>query len=477
MSQCLPCCVESTAEFRPKAQYALQMLLFPLGIDPKWVVRNELTGVGIYYGSAPDGLPHSIISLRLTRETEEYFQYGSAYPPAAVRWVEWDGASWPVLFMGGDQPDLVASTFFWLSNWQETTCATRDRHGRFPFEASLQSALGIATRPAVDAYRERIAALLAENGIQSRPRSFGQRAWALCPTHDIDYLRKWRPGILFRETVQYPLLNYRKVTVGQRAKRFARFLRQFLHPGDPYRNAIKRLFRETRQRRGTATFFLKASAHGPNDVAYRVNDPFLVRQRSEWENAGFEVGLHTSYHAHTHPDYIECEAAELGSPASVRQHFLRYDLPITPRLQERAGLRIDSTLGFAETVGFRNATCLPFLRFDVPQNRVTSVWEMPLAVMESTLFNRIGLPLEAAVKETEQLLFTCQQFGGVAVMLWHGVLWDELDHSGWGDHFMRTLDFAVREGALIASLNDALSVWLKGAPYEAAVSCGELQKL
>ena len=64
------------------------------------------------------------------------------------------------------------------------------------------------------------------------------------------------------------------------------------------------------------------------------------------------------------------------------------------------------------------------------------------------------------MEATRDLLKTCQRFGGVAVMLWHNVLWDELDYPGWGHHFTDTLDEAVRAKARIASLHEALTVWL-----------------
>ncbi len=85
---------------------------------------------------------------------------------------------------------------------------------------------------------------------------------------------------------------------------------------------------------------------------------------------------------------------------------------------------------------------------------------MPLCLMESAVFNRRALSTEEAIQESLNLLDTCQRFGGVAVMLWHNVLWDELDHPGWGAHFTATLDAAVEKGARITSLRDGLASWI-----------------
>jgi hypothetical protein len=181
-------------------------------------------------------------------------------------------------------------------------------------------------------------------------------------------------------------------------------------------------------------------------------------------DAGFEFGLHPSFYAHTHGRYLAEEVVrlrdELGiRPRSVRQHYLRYDAMVTPGLHESAGFEIDSTLGFAETEGFRRGTCLPFRIFDRRRGDVTTTWEMPLAAMDGTLFNRRGLSVADAISTTRDLMDRCRSFGGCAVVLWHNVLWDELDAAGWGRHFVETLDYAVEQGALITDLSTALRSW------------------
>ena len=56
---------------------------------------------------------------------------------------------------------------------------------------------------------------------------------------------------------------------------------------------------------------------------------------AEAQTAGFELGLHPSYYAHTHGGYLAEEVQKFESefgvrPESVRQHYLRYDPLITP---------------------------------------------------------------------------------------------------------------------------------------------------
>ena len=216
---------------------------------------------------------------------------------------------------------------------------------------------------------------------------------------------------------------------------------------------------------GTGTIFLKADAHGPMDVHYSLNQRYVGKSLSTWQHDGFEIALHPSYHAHNHPQYLRMERASLmaltgQAPVSVRQHFLRHDGATTSRLQETSGFRIDSTLAFAETAGFRRGTCLPFHIFDIQRNAETDLWEMPLIIMDSALFNRQGLEVDEAIRASRNLLDWCKRFGGVAVVLWHNVLLDQLDFPEWDRHFQAILEYARAEGAQVASLRTALESWL-----------------
>ena len=87
------------------------------------------------------------------------------------------------------------------------------------------------------------------------------------------------------------------------------------------------------------------------------------------------------------------------------------------------------------------------------------MWEMPLSVMESALFNRMNLSPSEAIDYTRKLIHTCADFGGVFVGLWHNTLWDELDYPGWGAHFEATLDETVRQEGGMKALEGALDSW------------------
>ena len=454
----LACCVEAPASYEPRAQYAIEALLRPLGLRPRWSDRADLVAPALYYGSDEISPESGILAIPLDSDTVAFFDSLQPRAAADVCWREMDGEKWPLLF--GDQ-DIIASSFFWLAGWHEHTHKQRDQHGRVAYAGSIQEQLGIPYRPPVDAYREELARQLEERGVPLNRPTWGNATWAFCPTHDIDYLRKWRPGMVFRETMEYLILNRAHPEPGHRLRRFGQFVADWVRPGDAFRDSLKRILEETQAREGTGTYFFKAGAHGPRDVDYRLASGFARRQIRALQEAGCEVGLHPSYHAADHARYLHEEKtkleAVLEAPVrSVRQHYLKYHSVRTPRLHACAGFQIDSTLAFADHAGFRRGTCHPFQLFDVAANTVLPVWEMPLIAMDGALFNRQQLSVEAANEVNSRLLDACRRYRGCAVMLWHNTLWDELDFPGWGANFMYTMDAAVEKEARVLSLEAAL---------------------
>ncbi|HEY5565484.1 MAG TPA: hypothetical protein VIL33_07830, partial [Rhodothermia bacterium] len=117
-------------------------------------------------------------------------------------------------------------------------------------------------------------------------------------------------------------------------------------------------------------------------------------------------------------------------------------------------------LGFAEREGFRNGTSVPFRIFDIPANQPLAIWEMPLAIMDTTLYGYRDLDLEAGIEATRRLMDVTKEFGGVLVILWHNIMLDTLGNDKIAPHFAGILEDLDPRTVYVASLRDALSVWL-----------------
>ncbi|MEO0558632.1 MAG: polysaccharide deacetylase family protein [Bacteroidota bacterium] len=354
---------------------------------------------------------------------------------------------------GGIDADVLGSAFWWLAGVQEHATVERDHHGRFPYAVSLQAGLataygneapGTARRPAVDAYRQWLADALRQLAVEIPGRSWGGAPWALALTHDVDALDAGRLRGLVGET---------------RRGRPIEALRRAAGPNER-RASLEALIELAKQRGVRSTVFVKAGASTPQDVPYRLGGRTGIRLR-ELAAEGFEIGLHPSYAAADHPRQLETEhvrlAAVLGARATtVRTHFLRWFDPLTPRLMETHGFQIDSSLGFSETPGFRRGTSHPFRLYDLHADRVTDLWEMPLAVMDTTLFDHQGLSDADALAQALAVCEAAQRAGGVAVVLWHNLLGDAKAWTRRLDVLHQILDHAKGHGAHIGSLASCL---------------------
>ena len=441
------------------------MLLFPFRINAVLTDKSSLQGPSLYYGSDTSTLSPDTLNIGLVTPTLDFFAGTSPMPPVS-RYLRVGEHRIPVLFEGlGDTTyDPVATVYYFLSGWQEVHTTQRDEHGRFRFEDSIQHALGTADQPTVDWYRHLVADLLRQKGCKLERKEWSGSSWMVCPTHDIDYDKKWRPGIYKRELFDRTLLNVNHETARQRIERAASALGSWFQHEDPFRSAFVQMQEEVGRIGGKATYFIKSGGRGLRDVTYSLRDPFVFQQLTELNRRGFEIGHHPSYHAYLSPEKLHEEKGLLESVCgfaitSHRAHYLRYAHPATAYQVQASGFTVDSTLGFATMCGFRHATCLPFPLYD-PQNEVAlEVMEMPLVCMESALFNRMNLGLADAEARTRELMETCAQFGGVFVALWHNTLWDETEFPGWGHHFVSTLSEAKKLDAAVDTLKNAVTGW------------------
>lgn len=450
------------------------MLLLPWRLDVIWKGDGsaedfdawpEDKRADLYYGNDTRLAEAARIGVLLDAKTPRWFaRQLPEFPPR--RYVIAGHERIPVCFeaKGMWSFDPVASVAYMLSGWQEIVIKQRDEHGRFPFSASFQAATDTRTIPVVDWIRHVVSDAFQKKGLMLERKMFGEHSWAFCATHDIDYIRKWRPGIWKRELLHRAVMNEAQESPADRLLRARRAVGSFFESSDPFRDALTRIPAELEGRRARGTFFYKAAAHGFRDVDYSLDDAFVRDAIENQRRAGHEIGLHPSYHAHAHPERLSEEKARISAAAgaavtSYRAHYLRFDHPVSIHHLHAHGFTVDSTLGWATCAGFRFGTCLPFPLFDPVAGVESGIWELPLIAMESALFNRAKLPLSEAIADTKQLMEVCRSFGGVFTGLWHNTLWDENDYPGWGAHFEETLAHASEAEGYMGTLSDTIDAW------------------
>jgi peptidoglycan/xylan/chitin deacetylase (PgdA/CDA1 family) len=474
--------------FKKKAAYTLETLFQVLGLgfrflDPKEVSSDDIV---IWYGHERPNVDGTVLFIHANREAQSLFRRQLPLDASRAKEITLEGEeslalffdeefeSNPAAVVSGDDRfrtihvDIIASAFYFLSCWQEVTSSERDRHERFPASASLQHHHGLLHLPIVNQYIMLLCRELERLSGQRIPQSprFAGRDFAVCMTHDVDYLRKWTLGIVYRELVQYFLLGREDGDFGRRLKRLRAFLKALSVQADPYRSSIGRILKLEKESGVHSTFYLKTGVTSRHDVSYRLNDGYGHEFLRALEAGGHEVGLHPSYNAFLDRGKMKVEKERLEGalhvkPAGVRQHFLRFRIPETWKIQAELGFIHDATLGFSDHEGFRAAVCHPFRPYDIDNEDVIPMWEIPLLAMDGTFQSYRSKSAEESLEIIKSLIRTVKKYHGVGVLLFHNTCYDELDYPGWGRVFEESLRFSLEEGAFVGSALEILNSYLE----------------
>jgi hypothetical protein len=345
----------------------------------------------------------------------------------------------PVLFWGqtaegGEKPfaehcadgtvrfnaDILAAAFFMLSRWEETVVPTRDQHGRFPDTASVAYQQGFLGRPIVDEY----ALILREWLKVARPRwSPARRCFTVRLTHDIDKARHFASLYYAARAVAGDVIK--RHSLKQAWQTLTRTVEQ---TAAPLRLAdfqgIYLLAELSRQYGMRSAFYFMAADPGPMESDYEITSVPMRSCIEDLRAWGFEIGFHPGYRTFRDPARLALERARLDAVLGHtdyggRQHYLRFQVPVTWRHWEEAGLTYDSTMSYADQEGFRCGTCHAFQPFDVERNRELHLTEWPLVVMDVTLRNYRLLTPEQAEARILELAQRCRQVEGTFTLLWH----------------------------------------------------------
>lgn len=373
--------------------------------------------------------------------------------------------------------DLVASSFFMLSRYEEAPSQERDQYDRFPLEANLSVREGFWRTPIVNLYARLLKDWLQALGMPApQPPNYpGARPFGLCLTHDVDNPRKFTPlGLL--KTVAKVMLR-RETRQGWR--QIGAYL---LTRRDPFWNFDQIINLE--QAHGFhSTFFLVA---GRRRKAY---DPSYGDDLEERErlcetilDLGGEIGLHGSFDSYLSAEILGAElqalnrhAARPGSRQAVRpgsrqavvsggrQHFLRLDVQRSFSAMEQAGLLYDCTLGFSGALGFRSGFAGPHRVFNLAENRPFRLVEIPLIIMDRSMWAVCcqGMSPGAIWDEMLQVLEPVRAHNGCASILWHNGFFDEAAFPGYSNLYRSLLSWLQENNGWGASAKEVHDWFVK----------------
>ena len=347
----------------------------------------------------------------------------------------------------GERPsgDEVAECFFQLARLEERD-GRRDVHGRFLAAHSSLDPLD----PPLERLRRRLRI--------EPPRPFGAR-FAVALTHDVDTPWRWtRVGVRGAAArLKRNALGGRAGPAIREARALARAPLHKLRRTDPNWR-FEEIVQGERARGASSTFFVIAAHRHPADGAapdaYERLRPRVVETLRE---SGAEIGLHGSYTAADDPELLGEEKQALerlaGPLAGHRYHYLRVDPHRNLAPLEALGFHYDTTLGFADALGFRAGIAHPFRPWDVERDRPLDLFEIPLAAMDVTLAEEryLGLPARAAAPRLARLLDWASEHGGAFSILWHPDRFDAATARGWDRLYFWLIDAIHERGGVCAA--------------------------
>jgi hypothetical protein len=309
----------------------------------------------------------------------------------------------PIFLKEEGQVGILETIFYLVNCVQEMNPHPEelDHYGRFKYVASLQFHYGIIEENLVGQLMDQLILqfpILSLDGKLPRVKS------KYFISHDIDLLLSgWKiEGYLALKQFKWSLLL--KVIWD-------------LLLCKPFYNNINQIIELDKKYDIKACFYWLASqgkdTKGIMNADYTIED--LKIQSEKVKSYGFDSGIHKSSFESTFGE----EMAHF--PFKVehnRYHFLKFQTHSAWKEIEAAGLKTDASLGFAEHIGFRNSYGLPFVPFDMENDRPYSFVEIPLHVMDVTLVHYMGLNIDTAY-ERFKLFIEKNKYQSTISILWH----------------------------------------------------------
>lgn len=179
------------------------------------------------------------------------------------------------------------------------------------------------------------------------------------------------------------------------------------------------------------------------DPAYCVEEPALADMIRRLRAGDWTVGLHPSFDARDDAEAIGRQRERLEKIVAVpvtscRQHWLRFCWERTWKAQESAGLRLDTTLGFNDRPGFRNAAALRFRPWFAEQRGPMALEAVPLVLMDSHLYDYRPSPAAGLRRRMKRWLDEIRDVRGTATVVWHQRVLSP--DYGWGDGYRALLE-------------------------------------
>jgi hypothetical protein len=328
--------------------------------------------------------------------------------------------------------DIFGSVFFMLSRYEEAIKSNKDVYGRFPSSASISVQEGFLERPIVNEYLEIFWGCIKKIWSSLERKKYVFRMTVSC---DVDHPYQCGIKAPIRQLKSIAAdLVIRKNPLRAIESSLNYFTTKLGNYSFDYNYQTISWIMDVNEEVGNKVTFYFIAGHSEKliDGCYSLDELCIRGLMKNIHNRGHNIGLHPSFNAYKDIKRLSKERKNLQrvmdeeeikqNHLDSRQHFLRWDSAVTPKNLEIAGLDSDSTLTYADQVGFRSGVCYQYPLYDLVNRKKLKIIEKPLIFMEATLlskkYNSISSQLKFD-KKIESLLDTVKYFDGEFVFLWH----------------------------------------------------------
>ncbi len=460
--------VYENSQFDAEIKYAAQLLFELFDVNLEFISLDRLAPeqtISVFYGNESN---YASISPALFIQESSFFT--KHYLNKTIPEIKQNGdPNSLVLFSPDDlvmnkksntifiNQDIIASTFFWASRYEELCVSTKDSHNRFTANQSIALQNNVLSVPIVDNYTDMIKTWLQLSGIKLFPKSrYEDYDFIICPTHDIDTLTKGR-----YEAIYHELKHFKSNPA--RSMRNLIYLTATLFNRDIYWN-FKQILDIERKHNATSTFYFLPKTEYKVDADYDLKNKAFQHVFKSILEGNSEIGLHASYNSLYEKNAILDQKQELEKSAqiklkSIRHHFLRFDVESVWDVHVKSGFEIDTSLGFAEYPGFRAGLARPFHPFNFNTRSRYNILEIPLIIMDGTFSHYLKESPETAWDHVLPILEQVKKHRGIASVLWHNTLFTKYKYPGFKELFEQILTWVNENNGKCMSIKEAEQIW------------------
>jgi len=330
--------------------------------------------------------------------------------------------------------DLFAAVFFLLVRVEEYRDTTRDEHDRYRSQYSILVQKDLIKLPLIDMWLSELR-LEIENRLGA---PLSERKYKFTSTIDVDHIYAYKGksvgvvvGSMLRDLMTF---------------RWRRLRDRFSMP-DPY-DKLSEMQAWNKSHGIDPLYFVLTTERGKYDKSLPPSSRFFQEQ-VQYLNTESTVGIHPSYQSYMKPNKVKAEIASLNKILDTdlkqsRQHFLKLSLPDSYRTLIAAGISEDYSMGYPDLLGFRAGTSLPFLWYDLLEDKETTLRVTPFQIMDVTMKNYLGFNPRQAIDSAQEIIASLKAVNGQCCIIWHNSSFYAAEGwEGWEEVYKQILSIAV----------------------------------